>query len=107
MSAEKIINDWKKKLYKPVYWLEGEEEYFIDKIVDFAEHHILDPSEASFNLSVFYGKDALPDVRGKAGGIVEGGATDERHHETGRLRRKAARLNHLRRGLQRKEGRRA
>lgn len=58
MSAEKIINDWKRKLYKPVYWLEGEEEYFIDKVVDFAEHHILDPSEASFNLTVFYGKDA-------------------------------------------------
>jgi DNA polymerase-3 subunit delta len=58
MSAEKIINDWKRKLYKPVYWLEGEEEYFIDKVIDFAEHHILDPSEASFNLTVFYGKDA-------------------------------------------------
>jgi putative ABC transport system ATP-binding protein len=25
MSAEKIISDWKKKLFKPVYWLEGEE----------------------------------------------------------------------------------
>lgn len=58
MSAEKIIKDWKRKLYKPVYWLEGEEEYFIDKVVDYAEHHILDASEASFNLSVFYGKDA-------------------------------------------------
>jgi len=58
MSADKIISEWKRKLYKPIYWLEGEEEYFIDKIVDFAEHNILDPSEASFNLSVFYGKDA-------------------------------------------------
>jgi len=58
MSADKIISEWKRKLYKPIYWLEGEEEYFIDKIVDFAEHNILDPSEAAFNLSVFYGKDA-------------------------------------------------
>ena len=58
MSVEKIISDWKKKSFKPVYWLEGEEEYFIDKAVDFAEHHILNDSEASFNLSVFYGKDA-------------------------------------------------
>lgn len=58
MSAEKIIGDWKKGRFKPVYWLEGEEEYFIDKVVDYAEHHILNPSEASFNLSVFYGKDA-------------------------------------------------
>jgi DNA polymerase-3 subunit delta len=58
MSAEKIINEWKRGIYKPVYWLEGEEEYFIDKVVDFAEHNILNESEASFNLSVFYGKDA-------------------------------------------------
>jgi DNA polymerase-3 subunit delta len=40
MSADKIISEWKRKLYKPIYWLEGEEEYFIDKIVDFAEHNI-------------------------------------------------------------------
>lgn len=58
MSVEKIISDWKKKSFKPLYWLEGEEEYFIDKVVDFAEHNILTESEASFNLSIFYGKDA-------------------------------------------------
>jgi DNA polymerase-3 subunit delta len=58
MSVEKIISDWKKKNFKPVYWLEGEEEYFIDKAIDYAERHILNESEASFNLSVFYGKDA-------------------------------------------------
>lgn len=58
MSAEKIIKDWKQKLFKPIYWLEGEEDYFIDKVVDYAEHNILSESEASFNLSVFYGKDS-------------------------------------------------
>lgn len=58
MSAEKIISDWKKKLFKPVYWLEGEEDYFIDKIVHYAEHKILTESEAGFNLTVFYGRDA-------------------------------------------------
>lgn len=58
MSAEKIIGEWKKKLYKPIYWLEGEENYYIDKVMDFAEHHILPESEASFNLTVFYGRDA-------------------------------------------------
>ena len=63
MSVEKIITDWKRKSFKPVYWLEGEEEYFIDKAIDFAEHHILNESEASFNLTIFYGKDAnWPDV---------------------------------------------
>lgn len=58
MSVEKIIADWKKSQFKPLYWLEGEEEYFIDKAVEFAEKNILTESEASFNLSVFYGKDA-------------------------------------------------
>ena len=58
MSAEKILKDWKNKLYKPIYWLEGEEDYFIDKVMQYAEHNILNESEASFNLSIFYGKDA-------------------------------------------------
>src|SRR2546426_10094948 len=59
MSVEKIISDWKKNLYKPVYWLQGEEEYYIDQVIQYAEHQILPESEASFNLTVFYGKDAL------------------------------------------------
>lgn len=58
MSAEKIIADWKKGNFKPVYWLEGEEPYHIDKVVEYAEKKILSESEASFNLTVFYGRDA-------------------------------------------------
>ena len=58
MSAEKIIADFKKKVFKPVYWLEGEESYYIDQIVNYAEHQILTEAEAGFNLSIFYGKDA-------------------------------------------------
>lgn len=58
MSAEKILGDWKNKLYKPLYWLEGEEDYYIDLVMNYAEHNILPESEASFNLTVFYGKDA-------------------------------------------------
>lgn len=58
MSVEKIIADWKKGNFKPIYWLEGEEDYYIDKAINYAEQHILSESESSFNLSVFYGKDA-------------------------------------------------
>ncbi|MES1218738.1 MAG: DNA polymerase III subunit delta, partial [Bacteroidota bacterium] len=58
MSEDKIILDWKKGVFKPVYWLEGEEEYFIDKVMDYAEHKILTESEMGFNLTIFYGKDA-------------------------------------------------
>ncbi len=61
--VEKIIQEWKSNRFKPVYWLEGEEEYFINLIVDFAEHNILSEAEAGFNLTVFYGRDAnWPDV---------------------------------------------
>ena len=53
-----IISDWKKGKFKPLYLLEGEESYYIDKIVTYAETKILTESEASFNLTIFYGKDA-------------------------------------------------
>jgi DNA polymerase III subunit delta len=63
MSVEKIINDWKNKKFRPVYWLEGEEEYYIDQVMQYAEHKILTEAEAGFNLTVFYGKDAAwPEV---------------------------------------------
>ena len=58
MSAEKIISEWNKKNFKSIYWLEGEEDYYIDMVMDHAEHRILDEAEAGFNLTVFYGKDA-------------------------------------------------
>ena len=58
MSAEKILSEWSGKKFKSLYWLEGEEDYYIDKLVDYAEHHILDEAESGFNLTVFYGKDA-------------------------------------------------
>lgn len=58
MTPDKIIGDLKKKSFKAVYWLEGEEEFFIDQVVQFAEHHLLPESEAGFNLTVMYGKDA-------------------------------------------------
>lgn len=58
MAISHIIQTWKKKQFKPVYWLEGEEDYYIDRLIHYAEHHLLTPEEAGFNLTVFYGKDA-------------------------------------------------
>jgi DNA polymerase III subunit delta len=58
MTPGEIIKDIKKGLYKPVYWLEGEEEYFIDQVIHYAEQKILTEAEAGFNLTVFYGRDA-------------------------------------------------
>ncbi|HEU0109305.1 MAG TPA: DNA polymerase III subunit delta [Flavisolibacter sp.] len=57
MSAEKILNDLKKQNFKPVYWLEGDEEYYIDQVIQYAENKILTDAESGFNLTVFYGRD--------------------------------------------------
>jgi DNA polymerase-3 subunit delta len=58
MTSDKILSEWKKKSFKPVYLFEGEESYFIDLLTAYAESKILTEAEASFNLTVFYGKDA-------------------------------------------------
>lgn len=58
MSAESILSDWKRKATHPVYWLEGEEAYEIDKLSDLAADILLSPEEMSFNFTCFYGKDA-------------------------------------------------
>ena len=58
MSVEKIIQEWKAKKFRPIYWLEGEEPYHIDLLMQYAENNLLSPAEAEFNLTVFYGKDA-------------------------------------------------
>ncbi len=57
MSMEKILSDWSKEKFVPIYWLDGEEPYFIDKLVEYAETRILPVSEKEFNLTVYYGKD--------------------------------------------------
>ncbi len=90
MSTEKIIADWKQNKFKPVYWLEGEESFYIDQVVEYAEHSVLSEAEAGFNLTVFYGKDAswtevvnacrryLPCFR-QAGSDFEGSTANARH----------------------------
>jgi len=52
-----IINNLKKKIYHPIYFLMGEEGYFIDQISNFIEKNVLTETEKSFNLSVLYGQD--------------------------------------------------
>ncbi len=58
MSAEQIISAWEKNSFKPVYWFEGEESYYIDKLTRYAEEKLLPEDQMAFNLSVFYGKDS-------------------------------------------------
>ena len=56
MSYQKIIQEIRSDKAKPVYFLHGEEPYFIDQIVKAAEH-ILPEAEKAFNQTILYGKD--------------------------------------------------
>lgn len=53
---EEIISDLKKNIYKPVYFLAGEEPYYIDLITDFIEEKVLSESEKAFNQVIHYGE---------------------------------------------------
>ena len=57
MEYKEIIQSIRKKQYKPVYFLHGEEPYFIDAITEVIENEILDEASKSFNQVVLYGKD--------------------------------------------------
>ncbi|MBI9054518.1 MAG: DNA polymerase III subunit delta [Bacteroidales bacterium] len=57
MSFEQIISDLKNKIYKPIYFLSGEEPYFIDLITKYINDNILTEAEKSFNQTVLYGKE--------------------------------------------------
>ena len=61
MKYQQIISELKKKIYKPIYFLEGEEPYFIDKITQYIQDQVLDEAEKSFNQTILYGKDATVD----------------------------------------------
>lgn len=60
MDFEKIIQDLSKKIYHPVYFLTGEEPYYIDQISDYIENNVLTESEKGFNQVIFYGRDSDP-----------------------------------------------
>jgi len=53
----KIVNDIKAGNIKPIYFLMGEEPYYIDKLSDYIEDKILTEEEKGFNQTVLYGRD--------------------------------------------------
>jgi DNA polymerase III subunit delta len=62
MDYNQIIADLKAKKYSPVYFLEGEEPYFMDQISDFILENVLTEDEKGFNQSILYGKDLSIDA---------------------------------------------
>jgi DNA polymerase-3 subunit delta len=57
MTVERILTDLKNRKFYPVYFLTGEESYYIDQIAAYIEDHVVEESQKDFNLTVLYGKD--------------------------------------------------
>lgn len=57
LSFENIIAEIKSKQFKPVYFFEGEEPFFIDYLSDLIEANALQDVEKEFNQTILYGKD--------------------------------------------------
>jgi DNA polymerase-3 subunit delta len=57
VTYEEIISDLKKRIFKPVYFLAGEEPYYIDLVTEYIEDKVLQEAEKSFNQVILYGED--------------------------------------------------
>ena len=57
MTYEQILSEIHKKNFAPIYFLTGEEPYFIDMISDTIENEALDEADRAFNQIVLYGRD--------------------------------------------------
>ena len=66
-EVKQIVTDLKNGTIKPIYFLMGEEPYYIDKISDFIEKNVLAEADKSFNQMVLYGRDVtIEDIIGNA-----------------------------------------
>lgn len=58
VDVDSILTDLKNNKYAPVYFLQGEEPFFIDLVSDFIEKNALEEAAKGFNQIVMYGKEA-------------------------------------------------
>lgn len=56
-TYEEIARDLKNSIYKPVYYLMGEESYYIDRISEYIAQTVLNENEKEFNQTILYGAD--------------------------------------------------
>ena len=57
VTFDDILKELKSKHYYPIYYLMGEESYYIDFLSDFITENVLSDAEKEFNLTVVYGSD--------------------------------------------------
>lgn len=59
-TYESIMHDLTARKFHPIYILMGEEPYYIDKVCNYIEEHVLSPEERDFNQTVVYGSETTP-----------------------------------------------
>lgn len=57
IKFSQLMSDLRNKIYKPIYFLQGEEPWFPDQITDYINDHVLTENEKAFNQVVLYGRD--------------------------------------------------
>lgn len=66
-EVKRIVAEIRKGNIKPIYFLYGEEPYFIDRLSDFISNSVLTEEEKGFNQMILYGKDVtIDDIVGHA-----------------------------------------
>ena len=57
ITYESVMHDLQQRKFRPVYYLMGDEPYYIDKISDWIAENVLQPEERDFNQTVLFGSD--------------------------------------------------
>ena len=57
VTYDSIMKELQERQFKPVYYLMGDEPYYIDKISDWIAENVLQPEERDFNQTILFGSD--------------------------------------------------
>ena len=57
VTFDSVMSALKKREFKPLYYLMGDESYYIDQISDWIANNVLQPEERDFNQTVLFGSD--------------------------------------------------
>jgi DNA polymerase-3 subunit delta len=57
ITFQSIMHDLQERKFVPVYYLVGDEPYYIDRIADYIAEHVLQPEERDFNQTILFGSD--------------------------------------------------
>ena len=57
ITFDSIMAELRERKFRPVYYLMGDEPYYIDQISDYIAEHALQPEERDFNQTILFGSD--------------------------------------------------